>query len=182
MATIRVKVNTLILRECKMITQEELKELVHYNTVTGDFTWIVSSQRVKVGEKLRSIKKNGVPYYRTRIKGEHHLLHRLAWLYMKGVFPTLQIDHINRNSLDNRWSNLREVTASVNIRNSDRYDASNSSTGIKGLSKVCINKNNYLVASITVDKKNFKKYFKPGEEEKAENWLVANRIRYNLPM
>ena len=34
----------------------------------------------------------------------------------------LVTDHINRNSLDNRFENLRVVTQAVNVKNTDRYD------------------------------------------------------------
>ena len=34
----------------------------------------------------------------------------------------LVTDHINRNSLDNRFENLRVTTQSMNVRNTERYD------------------------------------------------------------
>jgi HNH endonuclease/AP2 domain len=36
---------------------------------------------------------------------------------MTGHLPTLEIDHINGDRDDNRWINLRQVTASVNMKN-----------------------------------------------------------------
>lgn len=36
---------------------------------------------------------------------------------MTGAWPDLQIDHINRDQLDNRWLNLRQATASQNGQN-----------------------------------------------------------------
>lgn len=46
--------------------------------------------------------------------------HRVAWAIHYGVWPQLQIDHINRIRSDNRIVNLREVTNSQNQLNRDR--------------------------------------------------------------
>jgi hypothetical protein len=51
---------------------------------------------------------------------------------MTGSWPKEQIDHINGDPLDNRWSNLREATQSQNNWNT-RLSRNNTS-GYKGVS------------------------------------------------
>jgi hypothetical protein len=62
-----------------------------------------------------------------------YMAHRLAWLYMTGVMPTLQIDHEDRVRNHNWWSNLREATNSQNQFNASmRVD---NTSGYKGVSQ-----------------------------------------------
>jgi len=49
--------------------------------------------------------------------------HHIVWLYANGVYdPELVIDHINRDSSDNRIENLRLVTSSENKLHSPGYN------------------------------------------------------------
>jgi hypothetical protein len=98
-----------------MLTQERLKELLHYDPETGVFT-----RRTKVGRYLAgsvSGAKHNKGYIQITIDGSNLLAHRLAWLYVYGKFPIDQIDHINRIKTDNRIQNLRDVDASTNHHN-----------------------------------------------------------------
>lgn len=62
--------------------------------------------------------------------------HRAAWMIMTGVEPA-EVDHINGDALDNRWSNLREVNRKENCRN--RAISTRNSSGVVGVnwSKQC---------------------------------------------
>ena len=62
--------------------------------------------------------KHGYAVIRFKFAGYRHsvLAHRLGWLLTVGVWPH-QIDHINGVPSDNRLSNLRETTSSLNQQN-----------------------------------------------------------------
>lgn len=57
---------------------------------------------------------SGTPYY--RVSGKR--IHRIIWEKTNGPIPEgMEVDHINRNSLDNRIENLRVVSKGLNMRN-----------------------------------------------------------------
>jgi len=111
------------------LTAEKLRELLHYDQVSGIFTWKVRTSRsVKVGNLAGSVDGDG--YLRVMALSRRYQAHRLAWLYMYGVWPEGQIDHINRIRTDNRIANLREVTNKQNHQN--RSKPSNNTSGHSG--------------------------------------------------
>lgn len=57
----------------------------------------------------------GRPFRTAKDQGPLIRLHRMLL-----CFPLLQVDHINRNGLDNRRSNLRLVTQSQNMANASK--------------------------------------------------------------
>ena len=75
----------------------------------------------------------GGKYQQIRLLGETHYAHRLAWLYVHGEWPKNDIDHRDGDTWNNRISNLRDVTRSVNNRNVLR-PRRNGSSGIVGVS------------------------------------------------
>ena len=70
-------------------------------------------------------------YLRIRFKGKDYFAHRLIWFYHYGKWPKGQIDHVNRNKLDNRIENLKDVSQFENQKN--KWSTKNSITGIPGL-------------------------------------------------
>lgn len=70
--------------------------------------------------------QTGNVYLRARVlwNGEPddaaYAVHQLAFLWMIGRFAA-EVDHVNGDGCDNRWSNLREVTRSGNQRNRSRH-------------------------------------------------------------
>ena len=114
------------------LTQSILKEIVHYDPDTGVFTWRIRTVgHIKIGDIAGSIQ--GKTRICINIAGKAYRAHRLAWLYMYGAMPTLLIDHINGNGLDNRIVNLREATQSQNLMN--RGKTIRNTSGFKGVHK-----------------------------------------------
>ncbi|NDE62306.1 MAG: HNH endonuclease [Cyclobacteriaceae bacterium] len=111
-----------------MITHENLKAILNYNSLTGVFTWASPRPKIRVGQKAGYLHKSG--YFHIEIKGKYYAAHRLAWFYMTGKWPKDQIDHINRNKTDNRFENLRECSNGQNRANSKTANKH----GLKGIS------------------------------------------------
>ena len=78
---------------------------------------------------LGSLDKDG--YLIIKVKGKQFKAHRLVWFLCKGEFPKGEIDHINRNRLDNRIENLRECDRKQNILNTKTKI--NKKTGTSGI-------------------------------------------------
>jgi hypothetical protein len=114
----------------QILTQEELKKHLHYDPLTGIFTWIkVNSLRVKIGQIAGSIQKIG--YVIIGVNGIRYYAHRLACLYMTGEFPNKVIDHKDENKSNNKWENLRQCSQSQNMLNRGRQ--LNNKSGFKGV-------------------------------------------------
>lgn len=112
------------------ITAQHLRERVFYDADTGIFTWRTHIRPSVVGRRFGSWDLHG--YLTARIGGKSYKLHRLAWLYQFGVWPTGDVDHINGVRHDNRLSNLRDVSRKVNLENQTKATGRNNSTGLLG--------------------------------------------------
>ena len=113
------------------LTAEYLRSILHYDPATGIFTRKVrTSNRVKVGDVAGCLSSVGYLYI--CVQNRLYQAHRLAWFYMYGEWPKLNIDHINRNPSDNRLVNLRNVTQKQNGQN--RSKSSNNMSGYPGVS------------------------------------------------
>jgi hypothetical protein len=114
------------------LTQEELKQHLSYDPETGIFIRLKSGWSTRVGKPAGTYDTKG--HLQAKINGRLHLLHRLAWLYVHGEWPALQIDHINGVKDDNRIANLRLATARQNSQNRRRAQSDNKSSGLLGVS------------------------------------------------
>lgn len=129
------------------LTQARLKELLHYDPETGHFTWIKSlSPKIKTGSRAGTIKEG--KYIRIKVEGNFYYAHRLAFLYMTGEYPE-EIDHDDRNGLNNKWDNLLNRSHMQNMRNVGKRR--NNTSGYIGV--WFNNKNLKWVASIALNYK-----------------------------
>ena len=108
-----------------------IEDFVDYDPDTGIFSWRYGTPRF--GKPFGGTNTRG--YMHGKVLGKKWMLHRLAYFLMTGVMPGSEdeIDHINHNKSDNRWSNLRLTTKIENDRNRSGPQA-NSNTGYRGVS------------------------------------------------
>lgn len=113
-----------------MITQSELKELLNYNQDTGVFSWKVKKRGTRgINNQAGHTRKN--KYVVISINKKDYLAHRLAWLYVNGIFSKEYIDHIDNNPSNNAINNLRECSNAENQWNAG-LNMKNTS-GVKGV-------------------------------------------------
>lgn len=112
------------------MTIEEFNRVLTYEPETGNFYWLVDRARIRAGTKAGYTNPRG--YIKIKTGGKSYFAHRLAFLFMNKVYPTLEVDHINRITGDNRFINLRLCTHQENCLNFPVYKTSTSGlTGVR---------------------------------------------------
>lgn len=114
-----------------MLTVERLKELIHYDPLTGVFTRItvLPGTRAKLGP-IKGTAKNG-KHLKTCVDGKEYYFARLAHFYMTGDWGVV-VDHRDNNPQNNRWKNLRNTSIRGNVQNQTRAHHHNA-TGLLGV-------------------------------------------------
>jgi hypothetical protein len=109
-----------------MLTQSELKRIWHYDPLTGLFTRLVAGRapNTEVGSIANC---HSVGYINIQINNRLYGAHVLAHFYMTGKMPIAVIDHRDGVRDNNAWSNLRDVTQSINLQNQRRPPKNNTS-------------------------------------------------------
>jgi hypothetical protein len=124
---------------------EYVSSVLHYDSDTGILTWkrrpeehfkskgVCSSQNTQhFGKEAGCARRSNRTVYRTvKIDGRQYQAHRLAYLLYTGAQPEGAIDHIDGNGLNNRASNLRDVTCGENTRNARRRR--DNTSGVNGV-------------------------------------------------
>ena len=127
----------------KTLSATRLRKLLKYTPATGVFRWRVGMGGGYSGAVAGCIRRsNG--YRVICVDGKLHQATRLAWLYMTGKWPKLEINCINRHRSDTRWANLRQITPSQRRA----YALYNNKRGARGVS---IRKSGKFIAIIKVD-------------------------------
>ncbi len=112
-----------------------LRQRLRYERETGQLIW----RHDETMPKRWNSRWAGVPagrisqcgYNQVSIYGTRYPSHRIIWAMEYGVWPIGEIDHIDGNRLNNRLSNLRDVTRTENARNMAlRFDSTSGSTGV----------------------------------------------------
>lgn len=133
------------------MTEDKLKEAlarVRYEPNSGHFYWVRSKKPALNGRRAEIVRKadkyNQIEYADIQVGELKIRAHRLAFYFMTGKLPKHCVDHINGDTLDNSWNNLRDVTRAVNARNR-RLDSRNK-TGVPGISYLTA-RNRYLATA-----------------------------------
>jgi hypothetical protein len=113
-----------------LVTQERAKELLEYTPESGLLVWKKTNSNVAKKGSIAGHLSKADNRVSVRVDGKLYKAHRVIFLIMTGEWPE-EIDHINGNSSDNRWVNLRNVAHHENMKN--RKVCSNSKTKIMGV-------------------------------------------------
>jgi hypothetical protein len=112
------------------VTQEQVKELFDYRD--GALYWKkYHASNAKAGEPAGCTRKDG--YRIIWCHNKSYLRSRLVWLWHYGKFPNQDIDHINRNTSDDRIENLRDVSRAVNLLNKGSHKGVSGYPGVAWL-------------------------------------------------
>ncbi len=115
------------------------KDIVYYDETSPsclrwneDYCWTGRYFRVKKGEIAGTCSNNRwvVVYQNTK-----YLVHRVVWiLFNKVIDNSKVVDHIDRDSSNNKITNLRVVSEAENLRNPSKFRTNTS--GVTGVIKL----------------------------------------------
>lgn len=126
----------------------------HFRYEYGKLYWLYNSEKSKKwNSRYANTRAGSINHKRKRrivsVCNKSFAEHRIIYEMINGPIPLgMEIDHINRNSFDNRIENLRLATRRENIIN--RTPKRVSSLGVVG---VAMNKSGSYYAYIGVDGK-----------------------------
>ena len=108
-----------------------LRELFELTADGRLWNRVTRNGRAQAGQEAGSVNGNG--YRRVKVDGVRLLVHRAIYAMATGVYPLMQIDHIDGDRSNNLPANLRDVSNALNGQN-QRGARPDSSTGLLGAS------------------------------------------------
>jgi hypothetical protein len=113
------------------MSPDKVRKLFYYDPQTGIVRWRVEkSRRVSVGSVVGTKSKNRL---NVMIDYCNYKVHHICWAHYYGVWPPGELDHRDKNGLNNRIDNLREATRTQNMGNINAH--ADNIHGLKGVSK-----------------------------------------------
>lgn len=122
------------MRDTQLPSPATLRQQLRYEPKTGRLFWrerspdsfadgkypkerSCSAWNSRFAGKEAFKRANKYGYRNGQVNNIQMKAHRVVWAICKGEWPQAHIDHINGDTGDNRIENLRDVSASVNMRN-----------------------------------------------------------------
>jgi len=140
-------------------TYEFFASFLSYDPESGKLIWkhreetsphLKTWNKKYAGKIAGSLHRSG--YIKVTFYPRTFLAHRIAWLLYYGEDPTSEIDHKNRNTVDNRIANLRLATPASNRWNSKM--SRNNTSGHPGVYFITANKRRQWRATVNINGKN----------------------------
>ena len=152
----------------RILPQNLLNELLRYEPETGKLFWKINYGKHKADDDATYGFRNSPRFY-VCLGGTGYSASILIWIMMTGAAPASEIDHIDRNAKNNRWSNLREVPRRQNQLNTEKYK--NNKSGFRGVHR----RGTRWRAIISINGKNRHLGDFDTPDEAAAAWQVAVR-------
>ena len=150
----------------KYPSKEELDALFHLDESSGKL------YRKQKSGKLKEVTGKANNYLQVCINYQRYQVHNIVYIMYYGELPESgEVDHKDRNTLNNAPSNLRPSTLAQNRANKSSY--CNNTSGYKGVSK----HGNKWRVQVYLNNKRFDKYGFDTPEEANE---YAISLRYQI--
>ena len=157
------------------LTQARALELLDYVPETGWLTWRVPLRGTRAGDRAGGvhIDRGGYASRIVMVDGRRYSASRVIWLMVTGAFPKHDIQHLDRDGLNDRLENLREATPSQIAIN---RSAPRNRVGVRG---VFSERNGYRALIKVNHKLHYLGYFRTVEEASAA--YQAARLKFFGP-